>query len=91
MLTAPVTVVLSLWGPWISASRMPPEPKFKEATVSWPIELPGARWPPAWIVVSGKVPLPPIMPSALTVRLAEVAIEPLTESLAPASTTVAPV
>ena len=94
MVTLPVTVVLSFWGPWNSASRMPPGatgPKSREAAVSRPIEFPGAKRPPDWSVVAGRVPLPPMVPPALTVRLAEDAIEPLTESLAPASTTVAPV
>ena len=58
---------------------------------SVPIELPGAKMPPDWMVVVGRVPVPPMVPPELTVRLEEDAIEPLTESLAPLATVVAPV
>ena len=57
-------------------------------TVSVPIELPGESVPPL-IVVLPIVPLPPMVPPALTVR-AELAIEPFTDSVPPL-TVVAPV
>ncbi len=57
-------------------------------TLRVPIELPGASVPPAMLVVP-TVPEPPSVPPAFTVRLDELAIEPLTISR-PADTVVAP-
>jgi hypothetical protein len=54
-----------------------------------PIELPGESVPPLLMVVLPMMPLPPMVPPALTVR-AELAIEPFTDSVPPL-TVVAPV
>ena len=53
--------------------------------------LPGAKVPPDWMVVVGRVPVPPMVPPELTVTPEELAIEPSTKSLAPLAMVVAPV
>ena len=89
LVTFPVTLTLSFWGPWISASRMPL--KFNEEAVVKPIELPGAIVPPDAIVVAGRLPVPLIVAPELTNNPDDCAIEPLTKSDVPLDTVVVPV